>query len=77
MGAIQDFIVNVLNAMLSFLPDSPFATYLDNTVVNKYLGYVNWFIPVADMIAIGQAWLIAIAVFYIYQALLRWVKAIE
>lgn len=68
----------VLAVILALLPDSPFQKYiLANSTVTKYLGYVNYFVPVSEMLVIFSAWCTAIAVYYIYQAVLRWVNMIE
>lgn len=45
--------------------------------VEKYLGMLNWFIPIDSMISIGIVWVSAIAVYYGVQLILRWIKAIE
>lgn len=50
--------------------------YISATVNNETLQYVNWFIPIDDFIVIGQAWLVAIGIFYLYQIVLRWLKVI-
>ena len=63
--------------ILSVLPTSPFDKYLDSLGNLDYLGYLNWFIPVGEFIAITVTWLAAIAVFYAYQVILRWLKAIS
>ena len=42
-----------------------------------YLGYLNYFIPVGTFLKIGAAWLAAIALFYLYSVLARWIKLIE
>lgn len=62
---------------LSMLPSSPFNMVLDMIGQLPYLEYVNWIIPVTEMIALGQSWLLAITTVYIVSALLRWIKAIE
>ena len=41
------------------------------------LGTLNYFVPVSEMIAIGEAWTVCVTVFYLYQAALRFVKMIE
>ena len=41
-----------------------------------YLGYLNWFLPVASFIKIGLAWLTCIGLFYLYSVAMRWVKLI-
>ncbi|MEG0702231.1 MAG: hypothetical protein RR449_01505 [Christensenella sp.] len=76
-----DFVGNgiktILNAIFAFLPDSPFTMLAQNDSVSSVIGYLNYFIPVDFMIATLQLWLVAVGIFYIYQAILRWAKAIE
>jgi len=70
--ALRSVMIYVIN----LLPDSPF-NVLSNSNVEQYMGYFNWLFPVSEMVAILQVWVVAVASFYIFQALLRWVKAIE
>lgn len=74
---IKAALIAAANALLSFLPDSPFTAFLGKTSSIPELGYLNYFIPIPEMIAISEAWLACIAVFYLYQAVLRFVKMIE
>ena len=82
-----DFVISVLNYIISaiggaisfligFLPKSPFHYLEVNSVVNKYLGYLNWIVPINYIVTFLEVWLIAIGVFYIYQVFARWVKVI-
>lgn len=66
----------VINFIFSILPPSPFQ-FLDNSVIKDYLPTLNYFLPIGEVIVIGEAWLISIGVFYGYQIVLRWIKAIE
>lgn len=61
----------------ALLPASPFKAFIEGMGNIPYLDVLNWFLPVSEMLAIGQAWLLAITAFYIVSLLLRWVKAIE
>ncbi|MFA5543613.1 MAG: hypothetical protein WDA47_07530 [Bacilli bacterium] len=70
---IWGILKGVVISLLSFLPDSPF-TLIENSSISEYLGYINYIVPVSQIVAILQAWVVAIAVYYIYQAILRWVK---
>lgn len=76
MDFLFDFVNTIVEGLLSFLPDSPFAEFITSISELPYLSYLNWFVPVGTFIAIGTAWLVAIGVFYIYQAILRWAKVI-
>lgn len=66
----------VMIAVLSLLPDSPFQS-INNGVIGQYLNYINWIIPMDEIIAILQLWVVAIGIFYVYQAIMRWIKAIQ
>lgn len=66
----------VLGTIFSILPKSPFSM-ISNTPIAEFLPTLNFFIPVAEIIAIGQAWLLVIGAYYLYQIVLRWIKAIN
>ena len=61
----------------SLLPASPFKAFIEAMGSIPYLDVLNCFLPVSEMLAIGQAWLTAITAFYIISLVLRWIKAIE
>ena len=77
---ILNFIIKSLGAILSLifsiLPPSPFAV-IKNSIIAEYLPYINYFIPFDEVVVILQTWLIAVGVYYLYQIVLRWIKAIE
>ena len=70
---------DIVNSVLGILPDSPFLFLrnLDGSAVSSLLGMVNWFVPIYSFVAILEGWLVCIAVWYLYQAVLRWARAIE
>ena len=59
---MKEILDKLLSVILSLLP---------------YLGYLNYFVPVGTCLKIGTAWLAAIALFYLYSVLARWIKLIE
>lgn len=66
--------------VLTLLPESPFQAFINSMesvdgLVN--LAFVNWFIPFGQMIAIGQAWLLCITVYYAYEYIMRFIKLIS
>lgn len=75
-----NLLIKALGAVLSFifgiLPSSPFQA-ISNSPISEFLGTMNFFIPVSEMLSIGQTWLVCVGGFYLYQIVLRWVKAIE
>ena len=76
MSFAKEIISTFLDWVLKLLPTSPFTSFIEACSDMPYLGWLNWFIPVGQMIAVGEAWLVAIALFYMYSIVLRWIKAI-
>jgi hypothetical protein len=74
---LKNFLITVLNAILVFLPNSPFTQYLTVLEDSQLLKTLNWIVPIGTFITIGETWLTAVTIFYIYSVILRWVKAIE
>lgn len=62
--------------LLSVLPHSPFSDFIDVLSDIPYLGYLNWFIPVESILTVFSIYLGAVASFYIYSIIARWVKMI-
>lgn len=77
MDAILGLLKDFLDWVLQFLPTSPFVAFIDAMEDLPYLGWLNWFLPVGSIIAVGEAWLVSVGLFYLYSIVLRWVKAIE
>ena len=63
--------------LIEILPKSPFYYFDANPEVKQVLRYLNWFIPIDTMLSITEGWLTAIALYYVYQWILRWVNYIE
>lgn len=76
MDWILNNLQNVLSWVINLLPDSPFMQ-LDNSPIQPYLSALNWVVPIDFMISTMETWLAAVAVYYIYQAVLRWAHAIS
>lgn len=74
---MKELLDKFLSALLSLLPLSPFTGVIDQLAALPYLGYINWFIPIGKMLQIGMAWLAAIALYYAYSVIARWLKLIS
>lgn len=61
----------------NFLPLSPFTKFLDQFAELPGLGYLNWFFPVKECITVMEAYLLAVAAYYAYSIIMRWIGAIE
>lgn len=77
INSLMRLLNGILNYVFSFLPKSPFGTVMDSVGGIPYLGYVVYFVPVGELMTITAGWLTAVGIFYLYQVILRWVKAID
>ncbi len=77
MATMQAIINQFLEWVLALLPTSPFTQFIETCENLPYLGWLNWFLPIGTFIAIGEAWLVSITLFYLYSIVLRWVRAIS
>ena len=71
-----EILAQVLTWVVNLLPDSPFRL-IDNSPIAPYLPIINWFIPFDFVVTTLTLWLTAIAIYYVYSVILRWVKAVE
>lgn len=66
MNTFSDIAVKVviISVVLSLLPMSPFVgfEYLMENI--PFLSFVNWFLPISEMIVITESWLVVVAVYY-------------
>lgn len=62
--------------LLSVLPSSPFREWLSvfRSEFSPFLGYLNYFVPIADFIRIIGAFLVVVITYYLYSIIMRWVK---
>ena len=78
--ALSDVLVAFALNVINLLPESRFIvleTMAADSSWGELLGFVNWFIPFGTFISITETWLTGVAVYYVYQIALRWVKVIE
>lgn len=76
MDWIFELIHNIGNALMKLLPRSPFSQFIANFTPPDYLGWLNWFFPVGQVLSILVIWLASISLFYLYSIIMRWVKMI-
>lgn len=80
LESLSSLFTSGLSAVLSIFPPSPFLILdelIANSEVSDLLAFVNWFIPWHVFVGILEGWLLCIAVYYVWQVVLRWLKAIE
>lgn len=84
---IVNFFIKIINGLLSMVgtiiqlvllmfPDSPFNITLP-AEVSDIIGKANYFLPIGEMVAIAETWLVAIGIYYAYSVYARWAKTIE
>lgn len=71
---MKEILDKLLHAVLALFPMSPFLPVIQELGELPYLGYINWILPISDFIVIGLGWLTAIAAYYMYMVIARWVK---
>jgi len=67
----------IINTVFNLLPDSPFLSIQLNSIDSNLIKALNWIVPVQTIITIFGTSLVAVSVYYIYQIILRWIKAIK
>ena len=77
--ALSDALVDLAVSIVELFPASPFTVLdeLGNSEVYEWLRMVNWFVPIGTFVSILEAWPTCVAVYYVYQIVLRWIKVIE
>lgn len=73
---LLDAVVVILNVVCSAFPPSPF-TIIQHTGFGDLIAKINFFLPVYEFLSIIEAWLVAVAIWYMWTTVARWVKAIE
>ena len=80
ISALINWMVTLVSTfgqkILSLLPLSPFRTFIDNFTPPAYISWLNWFFPVTQILQVMAVWLSAIALFYLYSIIMRWIKMI-
>ncbi len=79
LDTLSNAIFTSVEAVLSLFPDSPFSILQEMSSADfaQWLRFLNWFIPVNVFVGILELWLAGIAIYYVLQIVLRWLKAIE
>lgn len=73
---ICDTLYDLLKGIIDLLPDSPFKL-LDSTPISKYLVYINYFVDFQFIVDTLTLWLVAVAGYYTYSAILRMLNTID
>ena len=79
MTKVSDFAFKVLllSVVLSILPQSPFQGFSSLVSSVPFLGYLNWFLPISEMLVIIESWLAIVAVYYSILYVLNYVGVLK
>ena len=81
MGAILSFIVKIVIYALSFLPTSPIQAWInssvDTTNVKFFFGYLNFFVPISEMVTFFQVVLGAYLAYLAFKKIMQVVSGLK
>ena len=75
-----DLVHGLFDLLFGWLPNCPILMAINNTkslISSEFLGYINYFLPVSEVVAIMAAWLVGVIGYYTVSLILRWVKAVS
>jgi len=56
--------------------DAPIRS-IPGSIGGEALGYINYFLPIAELSMILTGWVVAVGAYYLASVVLRWIKAIS
>lgn len=71
-----DLLAGWYDAIVKYLPDSPFLFVQPPPELVAVMPAINWLIPVGDMMTMTAAWLGCVGIVYAVIIALRWIKAL-
>lgn len=74
ISTILDIFNQLWQSIINFLPGSPFRAFIGNLDNIPYMAQFNWFFPLGEVFAVIEGWLAVIAVYYIYSAIMRFIR---
>lgn len=76
----MDTVIQLFNRfytwVIKLLPGSPFQALINSGSSIPYLKYLNWFFPVTESIALLEAWIVCVGIFYVYKMVLHYIHLI-
>lgn len=74
LNNILEIFNTLWTAIISFLPGSPFKAIIANLSDVPYMAELNWFFPVHECVIVVEVWLTAVALYYVYSAIMRFIR---
>lgn len=66
--------------VINLLPESPFRSLIESfndSAIHQILCYVNYILPIGQMLGVFSLWLAGVGIYYVYQLIFRWVKVVD
>lgn len=78
IDVIMEFLVGMLEGVLSILPDSPFKDIPNDLgFFTDVMGWINYFVPVGTILSILTVYLGAVLIWYGVRWIMRFVQYID
>ena len=79
MSTFSDIAVKVAltSFILALLPESPFVGFTSLMSSIPYVNWLNWFLPIPEILAIMEAWLAVVTVYYGMLYILNYVGVLK
>ena len=74
LQGVIDALAAILNVVLLLFPKSPFVMLSELTLRSDLVKFLNYLLPISEMVVLTEAWLAAITVFYVWSVMAKWVK---
>jgi hypothetical protein len=66
---VIDIVINILTAVISILPMSPFTAFIDSIGEISGLAMLNWFIPFDIFLVLLESWGVCMGIYYLYRVM--------
>lgn len=67
----------IAGIVLALLPMSPFSAMISYMENIPYLNYLNWFVPISEIISVTETWLVVVSVYYGIMWLLNYIGVLK
>lgn len=66
LNSVSEIGIKILliTFVLALLPSSPFTGFAYLVQEIPFLSYVNWFLPISEMLLVTESWLVVVSIYY-------------
>lgn len=66
LNSVSEIATKILliTFVLALLPSSPFTGFAYLVQEIPFLSYVNWFLPISEMLLVTESWLVVVSIYY-------------